>query len=153
MAIAKTGNDWIVTPTTASNDDVTYTFKVTVSDLCGKYDSMSTSFILHVGCPAAASSDTYTFVDTSPRTATLTVGDSKTAIASVTYSSLSQVLPFTCSIQPAYKGIVYSNYIDNTFGGQTAPSLSQTSASFTCQSSGCGTLDISSTQYPMSLSY
>jgi len=72
LTIAKVAtNDWIVTPFSTLTDDVTYTFKVKVTDGCNIFDSMSSSFVLHVGCPAAASSDSFTFVDNLPINTTL----------------------------------------------------------------------------------
>lgn len=64
LTIAKSGNDWIVTPASTSTDDITYTFKVNATDGCSAFDSMESNFVLHVGCPAAAASDTFIFVDT-----------------------------------------------------------------------------------------
>ena len=59
MTISQSGNDWIVTPTNTTVDDVTYSFDVRAKDDCM---SLGTTFRLHVGCPTAASYDTYTFV-------------------------------------------------------------------------------------------
>ena len=88
---------------------------------------MSTSFTLHVGCPyAAARSDTYTFVDNTNNTTTLTFNQIPTAIATVTFTSLSQALPFTCQILSTYSDIDILSYIDYTENNRTAPTLSQT---------------------------
>lgn len=59
------------------------------TDGCNFY-AMTNSFILHVGCPVAAASDTYTFVDNAPFTTDLYRNDSSTSIVNVTYASLSQ---------------------------------------------------------------
>jgi len=37
LGIAKVANDWIVTPTSTSTDDVTYTFKVNATDGCNHF--------------------------------------------------------------------------------------------------------------------
>jgi hypothetical protein len=74
LAIAKVASDWIVTPSTTSTDDVTYSFTVDANDGCNSFvnSSMSTPFLLHVGCPtAAATSDTYTFIGSTAATTTL----------------------------------------------------------------------------------
>ena len=85
MTIAKTGNDWIVTPSSTSTDDTTYIFKVNATDGCNVFASMSRNLTLHVGCPAAAGADTYTLVNTPSATTTLTYAQSTSAIAAVTY--------------------------------------------------------------------
>jgi len=73
LAIAKVASDWIVTPSTTSTDDVTYSFTVDANDGCNSFvnSSMSTPFLLHVGCPEAAASDTYYFVGSKASTTTL----------------------------------------------------------------------------------
>jgi len=63
LTITLNGNDWVVTPVNSSLDDVTYTFKVTAANGCFHYDGMNTSFILHVGCPSAATSSNFTLGD------------------------------------------------------------------------------------------
>ena len=86
----------------------------------------SFTFALHVGCPSAASNDTYIFVDFNPMT-TYISGDSSSniSIANVSYQSLSQSLPFTCMIQATYQSISVLNYVDYTSNGNTsAPMLS-----------------------------
>jgi len=83
----KNDSDWIVTPVTTT-DDVTFTFKVIATDGCTTFSSMASSFVLHVGCPAAASNDTFTFVDVASVTTTLALNQSKTSIATVRYLSL-----------------------------------------------------------------
>jgi hypothetical protein len=66
LTITNVGSDWIVTPTSTSTDDVTYTFKVNATDGCNNFFNMSSSFTLHVGCPEAASSTTLTLSDNAP---------------------------------------------------------------------------------------
>jgi len=84
LTIAKIGNDWVVMPTSTSTDDVTYMFSLNVTDGCN-YLSMNTSFVLHVGCPAAASTDTYLFVDNAPSSTTMTPNSQTTSVVNVTF--------------------------------------------------------------------
>ena len=80
---------------------------------------------LHVGCPAAASSDTFSFVDYSPKTTTLSYNESTTAIITLTYQSFTQSLPYTCLIQSTYYDIDITTYVDySTSGPNSAPLLS-----------------------------
>jgi len=114
---------------------------------------MASSFVLHIGCPAAASSDKFTLVD-EPVTTTLAFNQATTRITTVKYTSLTSTLPFTCQIQPTYQSITTKSYVDySVYGGKAAPTLQQTSTNFTCLTSDCGTLDISNTVNSMFLSY
>jgi len=71
------------------------------------------TFELHVGCPSAASNDTYTFVDISPNITYLHGGESSSVtFVNVTYQSLTQSLPFTCRVQSSYSDIDISSYVD-----------------------------------------
>jgi len=85
LAIAKSDNDWIITPTSTSTDDVTYYFDINATDGCNEYSSANSSFILHVGCPAAAGADTFTFVDNAPSSTSLLPNSLATSVVNVNY--------------------------------------------------------------------
>jgi len=90
LEIENTGVNWVVKPLNTGNDDITYTFKVIATDGCSSSLMMTDSFYLHVGCPAAASSETFALINNAPSTRTLTLDESTTAIATLRYVSFPQ---------------------------------------------------------------
>ena len=68
----KLGDDWIVIPNNTTQDDVTYNFSLTATMSDGRVypGDDYVSLLLHVGCPSAASNDSYSLVDNAPSSVT-----------------------------------------------------------------------------------
>ena len=68
----KLGDDWIVIPNNTTQDDVTYNFSLTATMSDGRVYPGDNYFslLLHVGCPSAASNDSYSLVDNAPSSVT-----------------------------------------------------------------------------------
>jgi len=100
----KSGEDWIIIPNNTEHDDVTYNSSLTATMIDGSVypGDDYISLLLHVGCPSAAASDNFTLIDSGSKNTTLERDQTNIGIASVTYQSLTQSLPFTCRIQSTY---------------------------------------------------